>query len=81
MHRRAWGGHTLAPLTMSVVMAVTDCDEVLNLRSGSSGVEPATRSTTLVERDVEAPVVFQVTEVGPWNGQPSLGTFGSRIRM
>ena len=32
-----------------------------------------TRSTRLVERDVEAPEVFQVTEAGLWDGRPSLG--------
>lgn len=31
------------------------------------------RSTKLVERDVEAPEVFQVTEAGLWDGRPSLG--------
>jgi cell division septation protein DedD len=30
-------------------------------------------STRLVERDVEAPEVFQVTEAGLWDGRPSLG--------
>ncbi|PRY22679.1 sporulation related protein [Aliiruegeria haliotis] len=30
-------------------------------------------STRLVERDVEAPEVFQVTEKGLWDGRPSLG--------
>jgi len=33
---------------------------------------PGTR-TKLVERDVEAPEVFQVTEAGLWDGRPSLG--------
>jgi cell division septation protein DedD len=33
---------------------------------------PAT-STRLVERDIEAPEVFQVTEAGLWDGRPSLG--------
>ena len=32
-----------------------------------------TRSTRLVERDVEAPEVFQVSEPGLWDGRPSLG--------
>lgn len=36
--------------------------------SASSG-----RSTKLVERDVEAPEVFQKTEAGLWDGRPSLG--------
>lgn len=33
----------------------------------------ASSSTRLVERDVEAPDVFQVTETGLWDGRPSLG--------
>lgn len=33
----------------------------------------ATRSTKLVERDVEAPEVFNVTDQGLWDGRPSLG--------
>jgi len=36
------------------------------------GSEPG-QSTKLVERDVEAPEVFQVTEAGLWDGRPSLG--------
>lgn len=31
------------------------------------------RSVKLVERDVEAPEIFQVTEAGLWDGRPSLG--------
>ncbi len=31
------------------------------------------RSAKLVERDVEAPEVFQVSEAGLWDGRPSLG--------
>lgn len=31
------------------------------------------QTTELVERDVEAPEVFQVTEQGLWDGRPSLG--------
>ncbi|OAN78211.1 sporulation domain-containing protein [Sulfitobacter sp. EhC04] len=33
----------------------------------------STRSTKLVERDVEAPEVFNVTDQGLWDGRPSLG--------
>ncbi|MEY8843337.1 SPOR domain-containing protein, partial [Cribrihabitans sp. XS_ASV171] len=33
----------------------------------------ASQSTRLVERDVEAPEVFEVTEAGLWDGRPSLG--------
>ena len=38
-----------------------------------SGEPVASTSTRLVERDVEAPEVFQVTEAGLWDGRPSLG--------
>ncbi|MDF1856284.1 SPOR domain-containing protein [Pseudooceanicola sp.] len=31
------------------------------------------RATRLIERDIEAPEVFQVTEAGLWDGRPSLG--------
>ncbi|MEJ6479422.1 MAG: SPOR domain-containing protein [Octadecabacter sp.] len=40
--------------------------------AGSTTGEAA-RSVELVERDVEAPDVFQVTEAGLWDGRPSLG--------
>lgn len=33
----------------------------------------ASTKTTLIERDVEAPDVFDVTEAGLWDGRPSLG--------
>ncbi len=35
--------------------------------------EATPEATRLVERDVEAPDVFQVTEAGLWDGRPSLG--------
>ena len=38
-----------------------------------TGQPEAEKSTKLVERDVEAPEVFQVTEAGLWDGRPSLG--------
>ena len=40
--------------------------------SGTSA-PAASSSTKLVERDVEAPEVFQVEEAGLWDGRPSLG--------
>lgn len=39
----------------------------------SNGTAAATTSTKLIERDVEAPEVFQATEAGLWDGRPSLG--------
>lgn len=39
----------------------------------AEGAVEASSSTKLVERDVEAPDVFQVTEAGLWDGRPSIG--------
>lgn len=41
-----------------------------NLQASTAG---ETRSTRLVERDVEAPEVFSATDEGLWDGRPSLG--------
>ncbi len=41
--------------------------------SPNAGVTRAASPGRLVERDVEAPEVFQVTEPGLWDGRPSLG--------
>ncbi|QBF32616.1 SPOR domain-containing protein [Thalassococcus sp. S3] len=41
-------------------------------REGSAADSTGT-TTRLVERDVEAPEVFQVSEAGLWDGRPSLG--------
>ncbi len=43
---------------------------------GGGGGETTPRAgdeTRLIERDVEAPEVFQITENGLWDGRPSLG--------
>lgn len=42
-------------------------------RAAEGDVVTANRSIKLIERDVEAPDVFQVTEAGLWDGRPSLG--------
>ncbi|MEM9550267.1 MAG: SPOR domain-containing protein [Pseudomonadota bacterium] len=50
------------------------CDEGFQLGGDRPDeVSLDARSTTLVERDVEAPEVFQVSEAGLWDGRPSLG--------
>ncbi len=41
--------------------------------NSSTSTAGATKSTKLVERDVEAPEVFSVTDQGLWDGRPSLG--------
>ena len=60
------------------LLALAACDEngQMALFQGQGASEQgstANRSVRLVERDVEAPEVFQVTEAGLWDGRPSLG--------
>ena len=61
-----------------LVLVLSGCDETSML--GSSRPETAATAaadrpaaTRLVERDIEAPDVFQKTEAGLWDGRPSLG--------
>ena len=61
-----------------LVLVLSGCDE--NAMPGSSRPETAATAaadrpaaTRLVERDIEAPDVFQKTEAGLWDGRPSLG--------
>jgi cell division septation protein DedD len=42
-------------------------------KTATEDTPPTSNRTRLVERDVEAPEVFQVTEAGLWDGRPSLG--------
>lgn len=42
-------------------------------KDSSASASPAGQSSRRVERDVEAPDVFQVSEKGLWDGRPSLG--------
>ena len=68
------------PLLIAVGITLAGCDENGAFmfpgsgdgEAGSTTGETA-RSVELVERDVEAPDVFQVTEAGLWDGRPSLG--------
>lgn len=74
----------LAPTGIALVLlgALAGCGEEgqggFNLfqpkAATEGGAEAAADGTTrLVERDVEAPEVFQITEAGLWDGRPSLG--------
>lgn len=67
---------------MVAILGLTACDETGQFALPNLGGDTATQasatpaasnSTELVERDVEAPNVFQVTESGLWDGRPSLG--------
>ena len=52
--------------------ACTEGFQPFNRAASGDGPTPI-GSTRLVERDVEAPEVFQITEEGLWDGRPSLG--------
>ena len=75
---------TTRRLSLALLMstALVACDETGNLSFGGAPdvateddatSAAAASSGKLVERDVEAPSVFQVTEPGLWDGRPSLG--------
>ncbi|RME15739.1 MAG: SPOR domain-containing protein [Alphaproteobacteria bacterium] len=58
-------------------LALTGCDQVqmpaFLQPSAKDGAVAANATSRTVERDVEAPEVFQVTDKGLWDGRPSLG--------
>lgn len=61
-----------------VMVALAGCDETGAFQMPQFGgaeaqMDDSGQSVQLVERDVEAPEVFQVTESGLWDGRPSLG--------
>ena len=67
------------PLLLAGVLALAGCDENGKFSLGSGGAGSAegpvaqSQSTELVQTDVEAPEVFQLTDQGLWDGRPSLG--------
>ena len=59
-------------------LALAGCDEngKFSLGAGGAGAQTPvaqSQSTELVQTDVEAPEVFQLTDQGLWDGRPSLG--------
>ncbi|MGH1367079.1 MAG: SPOR domain-containing protein [Maritimibacter sp.] len=63
----------------SAVLALSACEDgqgpkFLQGNSGGASTQSTANSTSkIVERDVEAPEIFQVTDKGLWDGRPSLG--------
>lgn len=58
------------------LLSMAACGDDIRLFGDASGAEgsvPSMGATRLIERDVEAPEVFEVTEEGLWDGRPSLG--------
>ena len=73
--------HTKPARRMAILAALglslAACDSLPGMGGGSDGTGAAdavaTDGMSLVERDIEAPEVFSVTEAGLWDGRPSLG--------
>lgn len=68
------------PIAIASTLALAACDENgefmfpgTDQAASEDAVAGAGQSVQLVERDVEAPDAFQVTESGLWDGRPSLG--------
>ena len=74
--RRATGA-TRSALLIAAMLALAACEPGTGPFSALTGKDtdgPRTqRSTRLVDRDVEAPEVFQTTDTALWDGRPSLG--------
>ncbi|MGR3637391.1 MAG: SPOR domain-containing protein [Shimia sp.] len=68
-----------AMLALSLILSACEEGEGFTFGKGpdTTSSEPGTanssNTTKLVERDVEAPEVFAVSEAGLWDGRPSLG--------
>ncbi len=63
-------------LALSALLALAACGEEFQpfgTRDATSDGPAPLGATRLIERDVEAPEVFQATEEGLWDGRPSLG--------
>ncbi len=65
----------IAVLSLLLVAACEDGSGLpfLQKKPTSEAAAPTSNRTRLIERDVESPDVFQVTEAGLWDGRPSLG--------
>ncbi|MDT8327533.1 MAG: SPOR domain-containing protein [Roseovarius sp.] len=70
-------GLAVASIGLAVLAGCDDSGQFANpfqAKPGQTAEGTAMTSTVkLVERDVEAPNVFQVTDMGLWDGRPSLG--------
>ena len=64
-------------VALIAALALTGCQDGQSFsemfKSKPKDEQIDTRSTKLVERDVEAPEIFSATEAGLWDGRPSLG--------
>ena len=70
-------GYGKLGLAAFMLWALAGCDAtggfgLLPAQDDGAAVATDTTRTGLIERDIEAPEVFQVTEAGLWDGRPSL---------
>ncbi len=70
--RRSSLWRTSVVVTAVLALGACDADGKFGFGQGNRTVASSS-STKLVERDVEAPDVFSVTDQGLWDGRPSLG--------
>lgn len=76
----AWMKVGRLALLVSAAITLSGCEDgkKFNLfkakdKDSAAAAPASSASTRLVERDVESPEVFQVTDDGLWDGRPSLG--------
>ncbi len=69
--------HARPVLALAAIALLAACQDASGLLGRTAGDEQAAAdapaSVRLVEREVEAPEIFQVDEPGLWDGRPSLG--------
>ncbi|MCC5974111.1 MAG: SPOR domain-containing protein, partial [Rubellimicrobium sp.] len=65
----------MIPALGLATLVLSGCEEGQLAFGGEGGTAPRAAGATvqLVETDVEAPEIFQVTGSGLWDGRPSLG--------
>lgn len=74
-----FGGARKLGLMFGAVLVLAGCEEGGEFAlfqpkaEGEASAAPVAEGQKTVERDVEAPDVFQVSEAGLWDGRPSLG--------
>ena len=76
--RQRWRGTAILAVSALTVSGCQDVGQLNPFKAKPKAEATATTaaaesSVKLVERDVEAPEVFQATDMGLWDGRPSLG--------
>jgi cell division septation protein DedD len=67
---------TKTALALGIGLLVSGCEnpsDFASILQQQPAQKPTETTVTVIEQEVEAPDVFQVTETGLWDGRPSLG--------